>query len=294
MRQLWTGPSHLRWSSVVAATFVITLAASSPIYSKVGGSQIAGHAFASPLVAEADCSMATARRLVAQHRLNTFLLPNSVHQVLCGPFTGSGSEAMAVTLTAPTCWSPQGWAVFRFTEGDWQLVMVQRLVFIVSPLVAVGADLRETRPVFRQGDPRCIPSGGSRARTWHWDGTRFAAGPWKQVTPGIALRNAAFYSPSKNISCGMLDDGRSNHVTCQSLRLPQKVTLYANGRLRICRGSEARCRLGNAGNDVPTLGYGRQITVGRFRCRSQRAGVRCVVIRSGRGFLISRQAVVRV
>ena len=56
----------------------------------------------------------------------------------------------------------------------------------------------------------------------------------------------------------------------------------ARGRLRICSGSEARCKLGNAGEDVPVLAYGRQITVGRFRCLSLRSGVRCTVIRIGR------------
>jgi len=63
------------------------------------------------------------------------------------------------------------------------------------------------------------------------------------------------------------------------------------GRLKICRG--IRC-LGNAAVNTPTLGYGKLITVGRFRCRSLRSGIRCTVIQSGKGFLIDSKAVRRV
>ncbi len=208
--------------------------------------------------ARADCSRATARQLVEQHRLNPFLLPNPVGQVLCGPFTGPASEAMAVTTGAPTCWPIQGWAVFRFTEGDWRLVLAERYAFIVPPLVAVGSDIRETAPVFRRGDSRCVPSGGTHARIWHWNGTRLIAGPWKQVTNGEPEAKG-FYSPSRNISCGMSDNSAFRGVECQSHVPSQKVSMDAAGRVTICRGSYARCKLGNAG-EAPTLGYGKQIT----------------------------------
>jgi hypothetical protein len=301
MRQLRTRVSRPRLFLVVVATSALALAASSPIYSAVSGGHVIGHTSASPVApaggtaAKADCSKATARQLVEQHHLNDFLLPNPVRQLLCGPFTGPGSEAMAMTIAAPTCWSPQRWAVFSFTSGAWQLVLDQRR--FIFPLVAVGADIRETAPVFRQGDPHCIPSGGTHARTWHWDGTRLTAGPWKQVTKGEPKRRW-FFSPSGYLSCAMGDDSRFRAAACQSLGppkkvTPQKVSLNAAGRLTICRGSVSRCKLGNAG-EAPTLGYGRQITVGRFRCRSQRSGVRCTVIRSGKGFLISRDSVRRV
>lgn len=70
----------------------------------------------------------------------------------------------------------------------------------------------------------------------------------------------------------------------------------AGGRLTICRdrGTRNRCNLGNPGEGTPTLSYGKQITVGRFRCLSLQIGVRCTVIRSGKGFLISRAGVRRV
>jgi hypothetical protein len=76
---------------------------------------------------------------------------------------------------------------------------------------------------------------------------------------------------------------------------PRSVGLSLNGRLQICRG--LKC-VGNPGEgDVPPirlLPYGKSSTVGRFRCRSQRIGVTCVVIRTGKGFLINRSGVTRV
>ena len=159
MRQVWTRALSLRWLFVVAATSVITLAASSPVYSKVGGSQIAGHASASPLAAKADCSRETALRVGRPFFRDPTSGGTPIGQVLCGPFAGPGSEAMAVTFNAPTCWSPQRWVIFRFSEGDWRVALDQSA--FIFPLVVVGADLRERRPVFRPGDPRCVPSGGS-------------------------------------------------------------------------------------------------------------------------------------
>ena len=104
---------------------------------------------------------------------------------------------------------------------------------------------------------------------------------------------ASFYSPSHNLGCEM-DDRRAgvpNEVYCQSVKAPHSVRLGLDGRLKICRGD--RC-LGNAGENTPTLGYGKQITVGRFRCFSLRAGVKCIVIRTGKGFLIDKVGVRRV
>jgi hypothetical protein len=91
----------------------------------------------------------------------------------------------------------------------------------------------------------------------------------------------------------MGDDGQSGLVECWTFRAPQKATLYSDGRLAICRGSEGRCKLANVG-EAPTLSYGRQITVGRFQCLSLQIGVRCKVIQSGKGFLINRAGISRV
>jgi hypothetical protein len=121
------------------------------------------------------------------------------------------------------------------------------------------------------------------------------AGPWTQVTKGEP-RARGFYSPSKNIYCGMSDNSVSRGADCYSYVPPQKAVLSPAGRVTICRdrGSRNRCNIGNPGEGTPTLRYGRQITVGRFRCRSQISGVRCTVIQSGKGFLINRAGVKRV
>jgi len=271
---------------VATAALLTVVAAAGPSNASVAGG-------GSAKAAAADCTEATALQLVEQHRLNSFLLPSPIRQVLCGSFTGPGSEAMAVTIGAPTCWPVQRWAVFRFTGAAWQLVL-DRSSFIHPPLVAVGSDIQETGPVYRLGDARCLPSGGTRARVWHWDGSRLVAGPWRQVTPGAPLTNAAFRSPSANIECALTDRSGLIRVYCQSFRPPQTARLNAVGRVTTCRGSEARCRIGNAGEQIPTLAYGQQVTVGRFRCASLRSGVRCILVRTGRGFLISRGGVRRV
>jgi hypothetical protein len=273
----------VRLSSAVTAASVLALAAVSAI----------PFAWAGANAASADCTESTARQLVEQHNLNDFDLSDPVVQVLCGPFTGAGSEAMAITIGAPTCWGVQRWVVFRFASGSWQLLLDQRR--FIFKLTAVGSDIRETSPVFRRGDPRCLPSGGKQVRVWHWDGTRLAPGPWKQ-TQQAEPRPKGFFSPSHNIYCGMYDDSTYRFVECASYKPMQKATLKVSGRVAVCRdrGSRNRCNIGNPGEGTPDLAYGRQATVGRFRCRSQKSGMRCFVIQTGKGFLISRSGVRRV
>jgi hypothetical protein len=248
---------------------------------------------ASPSVATAsgDCSKATALEVAKPFFVWGSDVRDPITQVLCGPFTGAGSDAMAVTFTAPTCWPVQGWAVYRFTGGDWQLVTVQRGAFIF-PLAAVGADIRETAPVFRSGDPRCIPSGGTHARIWHWDGSSLVAGSWKQVTKGKVITRY-FSTPSKNIFCVLGDSTHEVGASCWERNPPQSVKMDPNGRLKSCHGR--RCLgCGCWPDNMPTLRYGRQITAGRFRCLSQRIGASCTVIRTGRGFLINSSGIRRV
>jgi hypothetical protein len=118
-----------------------------------------------------SCSKATADQLVNQYKLNDWLLPRPAVQVLCGPFTGPGSRAMAVTIGASTCWGVQQWAVFTFAGGAWRLV-THKSVWIVGPVLAKRGDLVVTSPVRRSGDLLCNPTGGTVTRTWHWNGTR--------------------------------------------------------------------------------------------------------------------------
>ena len=264
-------------SMLLAAAVVslITLAASRPLVPAPAASSAA-----------APCSKATADQLVNQYHLNNFQLPQPVAQLLCGQFTGPGSEAMVVGLAAPTCWAIQGWAVFSVANGSWQLVVNPG--GFVFPLVAVGSDIREIVPIARPRDPRCLPSGGAKARLWHWNGSSLVAGAWKRIRT-----EADFYSPSRNLACEMDDYSGviPGGVYCQSWKTPHNVRLRPNGTLRKCAGQ--RC-LGNPGEHTPTLAYGRSITVGRFRCTSRRIGVECVVISSGKGFLIDSKGSRRV
>ena len=248
--------------------------------------------------ASGSCSKATAVRVAtALHvRIDPGTSTTPIFQVLCGPFLGPGSQGMVASVAAPTgCGGSIGWAVFRFTAGAWQLVMNQRNGAFLS---AVGSDIRERVGAPRPGDPPCSPSAW-KARIWHWNGSRFIASPWKLGT-NTEPEGRGFYSPSRNIACGMFDDIKYRYVNCQSRIAPQDVRMDASGRVTICRDPTPNnvtndCNLGDPGEGVtPVLPYGGQITVGRFRCHSLQIGVRCAVIQSGKGFLINRTGVSRV
>ncbi len=240
--------------------------------------------------AAGDCSKAEALAAVERLGLGQPEVTNPVYKVLCGAFAGPATKTMVVSLMGAGSLGMIDWVVFGWTGSEWQLLLKRRQAALLS---AAGSDIRETVFIFHPGDSRCCPSGGTKSRIWHWNGTGFTAGPWKQATKAEP-ESRSFYSPSRGIDCGMLDERGVRAVICQTLRPPQKVRMDALGRLKICSGSEARCKLGNAGEDVPVLAYGKQITVGRFRCLSLRSGVRCTVIRSGKGFLINRDGVRRV
>jgi len=104
-----------------------------------------------------------------------------------------------------------------------------------------------------------------------------------------AKTSASFYSPTRNISCELADQrGRTPYAFCQSVAHAHSATLGADGHTKICRGS--RC-LGNPGEHTPVLRYGKQIRVGRFRCRSEQNGITCNVTATGDAFLIDRTTV---
>jgi hypothetical protein len=111
------------------------------------------------------------------------------------------------------------------------------------------------------------------------------------TTPTTATTtSASFYWPSHNLGCE-IDDGRSGvpaQVYCQSKNPPSSVHMGLDGKLRICSGTGAATRCtGDVGENTPTLAYGKQITVGRFRCQSLRSGIKCTVVSSGKGFLFN-------
>lgn len=291
MRQFWTRLCCRRLFLVVAAFSVVTLAASSPIYSAVTV-RIVGHTSASQqaAVTTADCSTATATAIVLRLHLNDPEVADPVGKVLGRSFTGPGSQTMVVSLFGPGNTGLIDWAVFRWEGDAWQFLMKQPSAASIS---AAGSDIRQTLPVYRPDDRRCCPSGGTKTRIWHWNGTRFTVGPWKQVTRGKG-EPSRFDSPSHNIHCFIFDGSGdySRGVGCHSDTPRRIVNMAANGQLKVRGTPKAWC--GCDDPDFPPLGYGKQITVGRFRCVSQRSGMRCVVVQSGKGFLISRSGVHRV
>jgi hypothetical protein len=154
-----------------------------------------------------------------------------------------------------------------------------------------------------RGRPNFIPVGAAAALAV------VAAGA---VSPSVAGASAArparltaaeFHAPSprgKEITCAMYDRAREpGTVLCESYGpgRESKAALDAQGRVALCatHNSPANtCDLGNAGVGTPTYGYGRQVTVGRFRCLVMRKGVECKIVATGKGFLFSPARAVRV
>ena len=81
---------------------------------------------------------------------------------------------------------------------------------------------------------------------------------------------------------------RSAYAYCQTWKPPRSVELHADGGLKRCSG--VRC-LGNGPTNATTLGHGRSLAVGSFRCTSRTSGMRCVVRSTGHGFLLSRAGI---
>ena len=251
------------------------------------------------------CSKATARQLVLQLGLS-LNDPSSepVGEVLCGAFAGPGSNTMVVVLAGPT--GPLDWLVFRRTGDTWQLLMRQGAG---ASIRAAGSDLRQTISIYRPGDSRCCPSGGTKSRLWHWNGSRFVAGPWnkgKPASPPRAEESGFFKTPSGNIVCQYLV-GRSvafGAVVACAIKSGLKPALpreacnigsYASDRLVLdARGpvsappcaSDPSALVGESKARV--LGYGKTWSGGGIRCTSAVDGLSCRN-KSGSGFFLSRE-----
>jgi hypothetical protein len=249
--------------------------------------------------AAGTCSVAEAETLAAKFDMGD--ARGRVGVVLCGPFTGPQSNAMAFSFHWYGCIPVAGWAVFRFTGSDWQLVLRRDRERAV--LAAAGSDIQATVDVVRTGDSLCISTGGRRSQLWHWDGTRLVAGPWTQVEPPVPLKDAFFDSPSAvAVRCWMNDGPGRAFLLCQSFKghplYQQKATIRADGAVSICRvhGNSNRCHILCSCDEGPTpkLAYGKEMVVGRFRCQSLRTGMRCTLIRSGKGFLINKTRATKI
>jgi hypothetical protein len=283
-------------------TFLAALAAASAVTTGAFGNAGGGNrALASPLADIAtlgDCSRAAARDLVERLHLGNAGDPNlsdPVGQVLCGAFVGPGSQAMVVSLAIPSCGRTAGWVVFRWTGDAWQLVLTRNNG---ADLAAVGSDIKETQNVLRPSDAHCFPTGGTRSRVWHWNGTRFTSTSWKYSKPlKPKSRIVQLYyirSPSHNLWCDVGDEGQA---FCVSRSRPHTATLTLGGRVKICSGAGCFRNPNVFKSGTPVLAYGEVDEQAGFRCRSETKGITCTVRAGkarGKGFLINAAGVTRV
>ena len=102
-----------------------------------------------------------------------------------------------------------------------------------------------------------------------------------------------FFAPGVTTSCEMDSGMRTigTAVYCQTAPHYESVILRPNGKLEICRG--IKC-IGNPPEGVPTLTFGAWLDGGPFRCTSLKTGVKCVVRKTGKGFLISPTSIKRI
>jgi hypothetical protein len=211
-----------------------------------------------------------------------------VGQVLCGPFVGAGSRAMAATVAIPSCGLSVGWAVFRYATGAWRLVMnVKHGAY----LDAVGSDIRETIGVLAPRDPHCFPS-SVKYHFWHWNGSRLTAGPWFR-----ALSYNPVVSPDGKIFCSFgIVDYPNFEAHCVTLSPVHSARLLANGTLTTCDASGS-CLNGVDRTGTHVVPYGQADEWNEFHCLSESKGITCTVIggkAAGKGFLINSSGVTKV
>jgi hypothetical protein len=246
------------------------------------------------------CDAATATPLVQELDTN----PRVVWAVHCGAFLGPGSEAMIVVISSQGgCHSVMGWRAFARAGGGWQAVGG----FNAASDVRVEATtVVEWRQIHRRGDWLFCggPTGGEQERSWTWNGAALAPGAWAQTVPAqpkgevyFAPRDRTkyvgvmFYAARLPVLCLMLD-GTLSYVSCQYRREPfSRVKMSPSGRLRTCEGSRRCAPLGDPGIDdlAPPLKRNRSVAIGRFRCRAEPTKMRCVVIETGKGFVLDRR-----
>jgi hypothetical protein len=135
-----------------------------------------------------------------------------------------------------------------------------------------------------------VPANGMDQRSClKRQGTTYVYALVSKPTSSSALKVVRFYTPSRNIHCEMSDNGNSrSSVFCDMVKPPAIVGVLANGHTTINRGGSGNFGEGPAARMLP---YGSSVTVGRFRCKSALAGVTCVVIKTGKGFFLSKQSI---
>lgn len=239
------------------------------------------------------CSKATARSVAARlHWGDPTLGANRVGDVLCGPFFGPGSKGMAAAAALPSCGGSYEWAVFRYRGGSWRRVLLQRHGAFLSK--SGSADILEKQGAPLPADAHCFPS-RYKTRVWHWEGRRFTKTRWR-IGPETSL--SQFLSPDRKTWCLFSDIGDVQKAWCGSRtgddpgRTEHSGELQADGSLRLCNHPPDRdvC-MQNWNEDAPVLGVGSQSELYGFRCTSEPQGIRCVVIATGKGFVINADGV---
>lgn len=240
------------------------------------------------------CSRAAAREVIREHpHLHPFApLFTAAGPVLCGPFLGEG-EAMIVSFKAATCGGTFGWAAFRRRGGNWDLAWHypdgQRTI------AAAGADIEETLNILRPTDPRCIPTGGTKSRLWHWNGQKFVAGPWRFHY----LNPEQFRSPDGTITCYLSESEASCFARGRS-GAQHSARLKSNGALATCDVETPSLRevcFQNWNIGLPVLELGQQSVLFGFSCLAAADGITCTKLDApgkGKGFLVNEGEAVAV
>jgi len=296
MRQRWTRSSRTRLVlSAVALACALSFAGQRA--SDATGTRAAA--------ATPDCTVEVANRVIQPYLPAPD--PDAVEEVHCGEFLGPGSQAMVATVRGD-CFNYGGWAVFDLVDDAWQLVDGGYHGGEFHAVTVDATSIREERPVHRRHDwYRCSPTGGSKARSWNWDGAALSAGRWEQARPRLADGNVIDVARPGNheefdaargpaIRCDMRDNRRHRRVRCQDNQSPvlSSVRMDGRGRLKICLYSENNACIEEIPEweSGPLLPRGYHVTVGRFRCKATaRRAVRCTVRKTGKGFRIDNHGV---
>jgi hypothetical protein len=247
-------------------------------------------------IASTGCSKAAALQVVERLRFGQDVAGGRAHpvdQVLCGPFFGSGSRGMVVSVALPTgCRASIQWGVFRFAAGGWRLVLTRRNGAFLS---AVGSDIKERQGATTPTDPFCSPSAW-KSRIWHWNGTRFTASPWK-VTYLKTVHLDNFLSPDRKVWCRITKDATENDAWCGTETPSRLATVKPSGAVTVCNGTSPGDCLQNWDDHATVLRYGQGSELYGYRCVSQKNGITCTVIAGagqGKGFLINAAGVTKV
>jgi hypothetical protein len=91
--------------------------------------------------------------------------------------------------------------------------------------------------------------------------------------------------------CEIDDNAQIGHlVYCQDSRTAESVKMSTRGKIKKCT---TKYCLGDAGENTPTLGYGKATGSGPFRCLVSKSGLVCTVT-NGRGFVISQSTILAI